>query len=292
MDWITGIQRAIDYTEAHLTGEVDLALAAREAASSPFHFQRVFAALCGMSFGEYIRRRRLALAGDELSRGQVKVIDVALKYGYETPESFTRAFSRFHGIRPSEARRGGSLKTFSRLSVKLILTGGNTMDYRMERLAAFQIIGKRRRVEKPTKPEPTADITGFWQECGQDGSLQSIISYMPREPRLKGLLGICFSAEEADAHFPYGIGMEYDGRPIKDEGLEVFDIPAQTYAVFTSHGPLPQAFAETYSRIVTEFFPQSSQYEYGAGYEFEVYPSCDITNPDYSCEIWVAVREK
>ena len=133
MDWISGIQRAIDYTEAHLTDEIDYEAVAREAASSVFHFQRMFSMLLGYTLGDYIRMRRLSLAADELYRTGDKIIDIAFRYGYDTPESFTRAFTRFHGITPTEARRGGNIKSFTRLSVKLILDGGNLMNYRIEK---------------------------------------------------------------------------------------------------------------------------------------------------------------
>lgn len=111
MDWIQGIQRAIDYVETNITEEIDFEAAAKEAHFSSFHFQRVFGILCGFSLGEYIHMRRLSLAGEELSAGEAKIIDVALKYGYDTPESFFRAFTRFHGITPSEVKRGGKCHT-------------------------------------------------------------------------------------------------------------------------------------------------------------------------------------
>ena len=128
MDWIQGIQRAIDYVEENITKDIDFEEAAKRAYSSPFHFQRIFSILCGLSLGDYIRMRRLSLAGEELSRGSAKIIDIALKYGYDTPESFSRAFTRFHGIAPSEAKHSGNVKIFTPLSVKLSLTGGSKMD--------------------------------------------------------------------------------------------------------------------------------------------------------------------
>ena len=290
MNWIQGIQSAIDYVEANLTGEIDYEEAARCACSSQFHFQRVFGILCGFSLGDYIRMRRLSLAGEELSKGDAKIIDIALKYGYDTPESFSRAFTRFHGIAPSEAKRGGRVKVFTPPSVKLSLSGGSKMDYRIEKRDAFQVVCKRKSVGKPQAANATPDITAMWQEFGKDGTMARLIACMPEKPVMKGLLGICFSAELDAKHFPYGIGVEYDGRDIDDD-LEVVTIPAHTYAVFTSRGKMPDAFIETYNRIVTEFFPQSTLYEYAESVEFEVYSSNDVSDPNYKCEIWIAVNE-
>ncbi len=293
MNWISGIQRAIDYVEEHLTEEIDYGAVAKEACSSEFHFQRVFGVVCGFSLGDYVRMRRLSLAAEDLIRSDEKVIEIALKYGYETPESFTRAFVRFHGVTPTDARRGSNVKSFSRLSVKLILTGGNVMDYRIEKLDAFQIVCKRKVVATAGSDTATADISGFWDECAANGTTQKIIGLFPEKPMLKGMLGICFSASmEPLDKFPYGIGVEYDGRPLSDDELEIVDVPAYTYAVFTCKGKMPDVFQETYKKIVTEFFPQNAKYEYGQGIELEVYPSEDVDDPNYECEIWIAVNEK
>ena len=291
MNWIQGIQRAIDYVEANITEELDFEEVAKQAYSSPFHFQRVFGILCGVSLGDYIRMRRLSLAGEELSRGNAKIIEVALKYGYDTPESFTRAFTRFHGITPSEARRGGKARIFTPLSVKLTLTGGRKMDYRIEKRDAFQVVCKRKQVDKPQSGTATREISTMWQEFGADGTLGRLAACIPAQTVMRGLLGICFSSELDATRFPYGIGAEYDGRPVDDD-FEIVDIPASTYAVFASRGRMPEAFIETYHRIVTEFFPQSAQYEYAENVEFEVYSSENTDDPNYRCEIWIAVHEK
>ena len=291
MDQITAIQRAIDYTEAHLTDEIDYEAAAREAASSVFHFQRLFSMLCGYTLGDYIRMRRLSLAADELQRTGGKIIDIALKYGYDTPESFSRAFTRFHGITPTQARRGGNIKSFSRLSVKLILDGGNLMDYRIEKRDAFKLICRKKQVNKPQGDTATADISAFWGECSTDGTMEKLCKYASFD-NLRGILGACFSGEMANSGFPYGIGAEYNGAPLTDGDFDIVEIPAHTYAVFQCKGKMPDAFKETYKKICTEFFPQSSTYEYGNGIELEVYPSADVQNPDYTCEIWIAVKEK
>ena len=142
MDWITGIQNAINYIEDHLTEELDYEQIAKESFSSSFHFQRVFSILCGYTLGEYIRNRRLTLAGTELVNTCEKVIDVAYKYGYDNPESFTKAFQKFHGITPSQARGSGAmLKSFSRLSIKVSLEGGGIMNYRIEQKKPLGLFG-------------------------------------------------------------------------------------------------------------------------------------------------------
>ena len=145
MDWITGIQNAIDYIEEHLTEEMDYDIVAKQSFSSTYHFQRLFSILCGFTVGEYIRNRRLTLAGSELATTNVKVIDVAMKYGYESPDSFAKAFQKFHGVTPSAARMNGSkLKSFSRLVLKISLEGGKLMNYRIEEKPEMILTGYKK----------------------------------------------------------------------------------------------------------------------------------------------------
>lgn len=145
MDWITGIQQAVDYIEAHITEDIDYEQVARESFSSSYHFQRVFSILCGYTLGEYIRNRRLTLAGIEIASGNARIIDVAAKYGYESPDSFTKAFQRFHGVVPSQARGGAPLRSFSRLSIHISLEGGSMMNYRIEKKPEMVLTGFKRR---------------------------------------------------------------------------------------------------------------------------------------------------
>ena len=165
------------------------------------------------------------------------------------------------------------------------------MDYRIEKRDAFQVVCKRKQVDKPQSGTATREISAMWQEFGADGTLGRLAACIPAQTVMRGLLGICFSSELDATRFPYGIGAEYDGRPVDDD-FEIVDIPASTYAVFTSRGRMPEAFIETYHRIVTEFFPQSAQYEYAENVEFEVYSSANADDPNYRCEIWIAVHEK
>ena len=203
MDWITGIQNAINYIEEHLTEAIDYDEVAKEAACSSFYLQRIFSILCGMTLGDYIRNRRLTLAGNELSAADDKVIDIALKYGYESPESFTRAFSRFHGVTPSEAKKDGSkLKSFSRLSVKITLSGGNIMDYKIIEKEAFDIIEK---VEAHTveDSENAKSIPDFWTRSHNDGTVEKLLDTTTDR---KYIFGVCYGNLPENAKtFDYSI---------------------------------------------------------------------------------------
>lgn len=292
MDWIAGLQRAVDYVEAHITEPIDYAQAAKCAYSSSFHFQRVFSILCGFTLGDYIRMRRLSLAGSELALSGMRVIDAALKYGYDSPESFSRAFTRFHGIPPSRARRdGAALKSFSPLCVKLILDGGSSMDYRIETKEAFQLICKRKRIAR--NEEMAAEtIAPFWRDCMEDGTIDALCKYIPKDNLFgDNIVGVSFGGDARDEEFPYAIGAPYNGMPVLETGLTVERIPAHTYVVFPCVGQMPQAIQALYRRICGEFFP-GSEYQPCGGSDFEAYPSPNVNDPNYSCEIWIAVKMK
>ena len=158
MNELNGIQTALDYIEEHLIDTVDYKKAAQFCCCSSYHFQRMFNVLCGCTLGEYIRNRRLTLAGIELQTQKSKVVDVALKYGYETPDSFTKAFRAFHGILPSQARNGGTLKFFSKRAVKIILEGAVIENYQIEQKPPLDLIGYKRRF--------TGDITERFEQEG------------------------------------------------------------------------------------------------------------------------------
>lgn len=292
MDWVTGLQRALDYVEEHIAEQIDYDEVAKRAYSSSFHFQRVFGIVCGYSLGDYIRFRRLSLAGGELACGKAKVIDVALKYGYDTPESFSRAFTKFHGVTPLAAKNGANLKSFSRLSVKLILHGGTKMDYRIETKEAFEVVLRKKRFPKAHEIT-TKEISKFWADCSTDGTVEAICKYIPQNNIFgKGIIGVSMDADPnlPNADFPYGIGTHYNGEKITEDYLSVETIPANTYAVFKCVGKMPEAFQKVYKYICTEFFP-ASEYR-PAGIEIESYPSADTQNDDYTCEIWIAIKKK
>jgi len=133
MEWLTSIRTAIDYMEEHLTDNISAQDVADRVYLSPFFLQKGFSLMTGYGIGEYIRNRRLYRAALDLKETDDKVIDIALRYGYETPESFTKAFSRFHGATPSQVRGGAAINTFLPLTIKLSIQGGNQMDYKSPR---------------------------------------------------------------------------------------------------------------------------------------------------------------
>lgn len=267
MDWIQGIQQAIDYVEEHITGEIDYAEAAKRAYSSVFHFQRVFGILCGFTLGEYIRRRRLTLAGNDLLNKKTKVIDVAFKYGYETPESFSRAFQKFHGITPSQVKRGCSLKTFSRLTVKVDITGGSEMNYKIEEKPEMILVGYKKRFtgvpygeerKKQEKLFVTSTRAKQWLLIGASANYEN---------------DYCVVTNIGDDGYDFYIAYEVDDQTRADlfnsavtgvdfmdkMGFETLTIPKQTYAVFqTPKMKRPtDHYADIRKKIVTDWLPNS-----------------------------------
>jgi AraC family transcriptional regulator len=206
MDWVTGLQKAIDYVEDNLIEELDYEKIAAKACVSSFHFQRIFSIMCNYSLGEYIRNRRLTLAGAELNQSSVKVIDVALKYGYESPDSFAKAFTRFHGIAPSAAREhGANLRSFSRLSIKISFEGGNIMDYRIEKKSAFKVIGKSETFDT-SDDFNRVDIPEFWSRCHKDRTVKTLYELSRNTQNSGVIFGVCCEDGSSNANrFPYMI---------------------------------------------------------------------------------------
>lgn len=289
MDWITGIQNAINYIEEHLTEEIDYEIVAKDASCSSFYLQRIFSILCGMTLGDYIRNRRLTLAGNELSAADDKVIDIALKYGYESPESFTRAFSRFHGVTPSKAKKDGSkLKSFSRLSVKITLSGGNIMDYKIIEKNAFDIIEK---VEAHTveNSENAKSIPDFWMRSHNDGTVKTLLDTTTDRTYI---FGVCYGNLPENAKtFDYSIAAKCDNNTVVPEGFRKNTIPARTWAVFECKGAMPNAMQDMWHKIISEFFPTSG-YQPTYEMDIEAYTDGNMGSPDYRSEIWVPVIKK
>lgn len=287
MDWIKSFQRAVDYMEEHITEPVDCARIAREMNLSSFYFQKIFSILCGFTVGEYIRNRRLTLAGSELVSTEERIIDIALKYGYDTPEGFTRAFTRFHGAAPAAVRKNGApLKSFARLSVSISVKGGSSMDYKIMKKEAFKIIAKEQRFEKIEDVQGRSDIPAFWTQCHGDGTVKFLTESCKKDGILgNSVVGMCMEDSTKVKDFPYLIGAEYAGGDVPD-GYKVVEVPAAEWAIFKINSLNADGIQQAWHNIFAEFFP-SSNYKPAGNFDLEVYPT-----DNYNGEIWISVKAK
>ncbi|MEW4220089.1 AraC family transcriptional regulator [Rossellomorea marisflavi] len=290
MDSLKQMNQALTYIEENLTQEIDYKEVAKQALCSEYHFKRMFSFLAGVTLSEYIRRRRLTLAAFELKQDRVKVIDVAMKYGYHSPDSFARAFQQLHGITPSEARKSGlSLKAYPPMTFQLAIKGGNEMNYRIEEKGAFRIVGLKERVPiqfHGVNPE----IAAMWERLTED-MIKELKGLSDVEPT--GLISASarFSEErmEEKGELDHMIGVATSKEcPARFAYLEV---PALTWAVFESIGPFPETLQDVWGRIYSEWFP-SSGYELIEGPELLWNESKDLSSPTYRSEIWIPVRKK
>jgi len=284
MNWVKTIEDAIEYIERNLNEDLTVGRIAEEVNTSAFYFQKGFSMLCGYTVGEYVRMRRLSIAGEELLSSDVKVIDLAIKYGYDSPDSFTKAFTRFHGSTPTDVRRGGAmLKSFAPLHIKLTLDGGSTMEYRIEKKPAFKVMG----VSKDFSYEnANAEIPQFWNEVFKQAAERLVL----------GMYGVCFDEEMAGNEFRYMIADDLDEEKAAEKHLDVHEIKEHTWAVFPCRGPMPLPLQEVNRKIFSEWLP-ASNYEIAEGYNIEYYSNPeDFTNgmqdPEYYAEVWIPVKEK
>lgn len=256
-DWTEGIQKAVKYIEDNLTEELDVADIAAAAYVSPFYFQKIFNVLCGFTLGEYIRNRRLSLAAEELSSLDVKVIDVAMKYGYDSPDSFARAFTKFHGISPSAAKeKGAKIRSFAPVRIKLTLKGGSIMDYRIVEKASFTIMGKCRRFSADTS---YTEIPKFWQEHYENGGGEVI----------RGMFGACVDSDGKS--FDYYIADLYSPFGDVPEGCTTYTFSEGTWAVFPYEGECPKALQDVNTKIWSEWLPNCKEYKMRGNYNIEAY---------------------
>ncbi|MCR8982961.1 AraC family transcriptional regulator [Brevibacillus laterosporus] len=290
MDLLKNMNGALKYIEENLTNDIDYKEVARLAFCSEYHFKRMFSFLAGISLSEYIRRRRLTLAAFDLKDSSVKVIDIAIKYGYNSPDSFARAFQNLHGITPSEARNNGhSLKAYPRMTFPLSIKGGSEMNYRIEEKEAFRIVGIKKRVPiifNGVNPE----IASMWGNL--DGETINKLKKLSNvEPM--GLLS-------ASANFSEG-RMEEKGEldhyigvattKACPDNLTQLEVPALSWAVFEVIGPFPDTLQDVWGRIYSEWFP-SSNYEQIEGPEILWNENKDVTSPTFKSEIWIPILKK
>lgn len=283
MEWIERLNSAVNYIEEHLADEIDYEQAARIAYCSTYHFQRMFAYMANQPLSEYIRRRRMSLAAVDLQNGVGNVLNIAIKYGYDSPTAFNRAFKNVHDINPSEAKLlGVSLKAFPPISFKISIKGEAAMNYKIIKKDAFRIIGVVEPLSKDME-ESMRTVPKMWLKSVEDGSVNRLCQMIKDEHQ--GLLGV--SACYGDDTWQYYIAVATDA-PLYPPFSE-FIVPAATWAVFDGAGPMPQAIQELQKAIVTDWLP-SSGYEYTNVPDIEVYFNADPQNTKF--EVWLPVIKK
>jgi len=285
MAWVESLQKAIDYIEVHLLDQISLEEVAKQANVSLYHFQRIFMIMTNTSVGEYVRHRRLTLAAQELSSTSSKIIDLAYKYGYDTPESFSKAFRKHHGVTPSDVRKGfGSLKSYNRLSIQVKLEGAEPMKYQIVDRDAFQTVGVKRKL--PCENEGgVPGIPEFWGEVNENGTVEQLTQFMNGD--IKGLLGITDNYNSENNTIDYWIAAEHHGEI--PSGYSGIQFPAAKWIVFEVDGFAPTAMVEAWKKIYSEWIP-SNRYEIADIAAIEAYTDPDPYNPKSSNQIWLAVK--
>lgn len=290
MEWLVRMNRAIDYIEENLTENIELEDVAKIACCSSYHFQRMFSFIIDIPLAVYIRRRKLSAAAIELQNSDMKIIDIALKYGYDSPNSFTRAFKNLHGITPSEARKSGcDLMCYPVISFQISIRGDVAMQYRFEEREAFEVYGVVRRIENDEDQHEV--IPKFWQKFQENGDYEKICKICGIEPYKE--LAIAGAIYDFDNDGEYmSKYMLYTERAKKTklvEPFETLEIPKAKWVVFTDkfedQNVSTQVIQNLWKRIFTEWFP-SSELEMTNGPQLEVYPTWD------SVEVWIPVKEK
>lgn len=294
LDYITKIQRSIDFIEDNITGDLELNEIAKEACFSLFHFHRIFFILTGNSVKDYIRKRRLSLACKELAYSSSKVIDLALKYGYKTPESFSKAFKKMFSLTPIQMKRNGWNNSlyFERLKLLKNIGGKIMLNYKILEKDSFKIIGKELTVSTENG-ENFKLIPKFWEKCMKDGTLDILgkIINKPKET-VNACLGLCmdFKNQDNKNYFSYLICIEVNDFSFIPDGMETRTIPKQKYAVFTVKGKMPESIQKTTKEIYQNWFPKSG-YERADGADFELYDERSIENNDNAeVDIYIPVK--
>ena len=296
MEWLTSIRTAIDYIDEHLEENISAQDVADRVNISPFFLQRGFSLMTGYGIGEYIRNRRLYQAAVDLKETEWKVIDIALRYCYETPESFTKAFSRFHGVTPSQVRDGAAIKVFLPLTIKLSVQGGSQMDYKIAPMFPFKVIGFQKVFDNETA---YAEIPKFWDEICEKYANSVYAGNAPANPYEQALVdncigeyGVCID-DIGGGRFRYLIAGKYTGGAVP-EGMVVYEFPRNEWAVFDCIGPNPQTLQSVNTRIFSEWLPGNPDYELSGNATIEWYDCIngEMTDPDYHSAIWVPVKKK
>ncbi|WKA59400.1 AraC family transcriptional regulator [Planococcus shenhongbingii] len=288
MDMLKDMNAALHYIEEHLDGDIEFEKVAEIAGVSEYHFRKLFSYLSGMSLGAYIRNRRLSQAAIDLQQGRERVLDVAVKYGYDSADGFSRAFREWSGMNPSEVKNSESFKVFPKLTFQLSIRGGIDMEYRIVEKEAFKLVGIKKRVPivfQGENPEILKMVKSLTSE--QREKLQKL-----RNTEVKTVVSASFNFDEKrfeeEGQLDHLIG-SITTMNANFDGLDVVEVPAGNWAIFSSEGPFPDTLQDTWAKIFSEWLP-SSPYELIEGPEISF--NGDFSNPvNVYSEIWIPVKE-
>ncbi|QOR34387.1 AraC family transcriptional regulator [Clostridium sp. 'deep sea'] len=297
MDFINKMNDALEYIEHNLTSDIDFKVVAQKACSSSYNFQRMFSFITDVSLADYIRRRRLTLAAFDIVNTKVKIIDIALKYGYESPVSFSRAFQSLHKVTPSKARKdGANLKAYPRLSFQISIKGEKGMDYRIEHKDAFEVYGIEGLVSTTGKGEYLREAAELWQQSHKNGEYERLFNSTVSLPGfvnqdLCKVHAVMNYRKVSENVYPYMI-CSFVSVNSDSNGFEKVTIPAQTWAIFRSEetpwSKVSEAFSSLNKRFYSEWLPTSTYIKVD-GPEFEIYGG----NADSAyLELWIPVTKE
>ena len=284
MDWVTSIHQAIQYIEEHLREELTIREIAQQAALSPFYFQKGFAMLCGMTVGDYIRQRRLSAAGLEVLTTDRRILDIALEFGYDSPDSFTKAFTRFHGLTPAALRKsGGAVRSFAPLRIKVTLEGGQNMDCKIIKKEAFTVLCRAKTFKYE---DALAQVPQFWRSISPQAAARWCAA--------------CTASTWTRAWAAMNLNISLPTTttpPGRFRRLHHPHHPAHTWAVFPCTGKMPQALQGLNQQIFSQWLPTNPDYKIAAGINVELYSDASkfedgTQDQDYYCEVWIPVEKK
>ncbi|MER5640390.1 AraC family transcriptional regulator [Kitasatospora sp. NPDC002227] len=250
------LNQAMDHVEERLTGTVEVAELARIALTSEYHFRRLFSALAGMPLSEYVRRRRLTLAGAEVLAGELTLLEVAVRYGYGSGEAFARAFRAMHGVGPGEARRSGAtLDSQPRMSFRLVIEGSSSMRYRIVEMPEVHVVGRKARVpliHEGVNPHIAELIKSVGPE--EVGRIAALSDLAEPEGIVSAVVHLSDSREEGAELDYYHAVLSSNRAP---ENLDGLTVEAGLWAVFENTGPYPLALQYLWRDVFTEWFPSN-----------------------------------
>lgn len=286
MEWIDRLNKSLEYVEANLTKEVDIEKAAGIAACSAFHYQRMFTYIAGVPLSVYIRRRRMTAAAFDLTMTDIKIIDLASKYGDDSPTAFNRAFKNVHSVAPTIARKQGvRLTAYPPITFNISIKGEAAMNYKIVEKEAIRMVGVK--IEEPmTMEECMIEIPKFWQKINAEGIIPKLCELIEgAEPQ--GILGVSISEDKMRSDYFISVATS---KPCPD-GMKEYLTKPGTWAVFEGIGAMPESMQNLQKSIFSDWLPISG-YEFGQPINVEVYPEGDQSAADYKCQVWLPIVKK